>query len=63
MIMLPRDIPNQYLYNNQPNLITSPAASTTSYNSNQFMGTSGSVSVGLNGLDFEKTQERNYLKQ
>lgn len=56
--MLSRDIPNQYLYN-QANLITSPAASITSYNSNQFMGTTGSVT---NGLDFDKTQERNLLK-
>jgi hypothetical protein len=42
---------------NQANLITSPAASITSYNSNQFMATTGS------GLDFDKTQERNLLKQ
>lgn len=55
MIMLSRDIPNQYLYN-QANLITSPAASITSYNSTQFMATTGS------GLDFDKTQERNLLK-
>jgi hypothetical protein len=58
MIMLSRDIPNQYLYN-QANLITSPAASITSYNSNQFMGTTGSVA---GNLDFDKTQERNLLK-
>ena len=65
MIMLSRDIPNQYLFNNlnQPNMITSPAASITSYNSNQFMGTSGSASgSGVLGFDFDKTQDRALLK-